>query len=145
MTFQQLQSALVVLLLFLPYLQMLPSLVLKSLEFPERSNQPFIRCLPQSTDVYVYIENVESLILSKWLSVPFGKTNQESHCLKQIHSFKNCISSVRSGAPHWSTGFRVHAVLGVTTALSSLYISIRSWGLGTMATNGSILKRRLFS
>lgn len=84
MTFQQLQSTLVVLLLFLPYLQMLPSLVLKSLEFPECSNQPFIRCLPQSTDVHVYIENVESLILSKWLSVPFGKTNQESHCIKQI-------------------------------------------------------------
>lgn len=58
-------STSLVLSLSLPYLQLLPPLVLNSLELPEGSNQFLVRCLPQIADVPVRIKTVESLILSK--------------------------------------------------------------------------------
>lgn len=126
MKFKQLQSTLLVPFRFLPYLQMLPPLVLNSLELPECSHQRLWDAFQKSHGCMFTWR-----VLNPW---PFpsgfsflGKTHQEEHWLKPIHC-KSCISWIRFGAPHWSTGFRMDAVLAVPTALSLLYISSKSWG-----------------
>lgn len=122
MKFKQLQSTLLVLLLFLLYLQMLLhwseflgiTRVFKSAFY----KMPF-------TNLRCSCLHWECWILDPF-QVAFRFLWQDSS--GKSLSKANKLFFKRFGAPHWSTGFRMDAGLGVTTAWSLLSISTRSWG-----------------